>query len=158
MASRRTAATCSTLLLLLLQLASHAAGLDNGLARKPPMGWMSWEAFACGVDCSLDPRNCVSAGLFRRQADLLVNEGYAAVGYEYLSMDDCWGAQQRGPEGELRADPARFPGGLKPLGDFLHAKGLRFGTCERHLGSPVCPLAPAPNGSACAAQAAACIV
>ena len=87
-----------------------------------------------------------------------MHEGYAAVGYEYLSMDDCWGAQQRGPKGELRADPTRFPGGLKPLGDFLHAKGLRFGTCERHLGSPVCPLAPAPNGSACAAQAAACIV
>jgi len=33
----------------------------------------------------------------------------------------------RGPNGELVADPVRFPGGLKPLADYVHKKGLKFG-------------------------------
>lgn len=33
--------------------------LDNGLARTPPMGWLSWERFRCNVDCEKDPENCI---------------------------------------------------------------------------------------------------
>lgn len=33
--------------------------LDNGLARTPPMGWLSWERFRCNTDCDNDPDNCI---------------------------------------------------------------------------------------------------
>lgn len=33
--------------------------LENGLARKPPMGWLSWERFRCNTDCEGDPENCI---------------------------------------------------------------------------------------------------
>ena len=40
---------------------SSLFALDNGLARTPPMGWNSWNKFACNVSESL-----ISAG--RRRA------------------------------------------------------------------------------------------
>ena len=33
--------------------------LENGLARTPPMGWLSWERFRCNTDCVNDPHNCI---------------------------------------------------------------------------------------------------
>ena len=33
--------------------------LDNGLAKTPPMGWLSWERFRCNTDCEGDPDNCI---------------------------------------------------------------------------------------------------
>lgn len=33
--------------------------LENGLARTPPMGWLSWERFRCNTDCEGDPDNCI---------------------------------------------------------------------------------------------------
>lgn len=46
-------------LALALTLALPSVALENGLARTPPMGWMSWERFRCNVDCEADPRNCI---------------------------------------------------------------------------------------------------
>lgn len=46
-------------LALALALALPSLALENGLARTPPMGWMSWERFRCNVDCQTDPRNCI---------------------------------------------------------------------------------------------------
>lgn len=34
-------------------------GLENGLARTPPMGWLAWERFRCNTDCKNDPENCI---------------------------------------------------------------------------------------------------
>jgi len=34
-------------------------GLENGLARTPPMGWLTWERFRCNIDCDNDPDNCI---------------------------------------------------------------------------------------------------
>lgn len=34
-------------------------GLENGLARTPPMGWMHWERFRCIIDCDIYPADCV---------------------------------------------------------------------------------------------------
>ena len=42
-------------MLLLLLVVPLAVGLDNGLARSPPMGWMSWEIFRCEADCETNP-------------------------------------------------------------------------------------------------------
>ena len=39
--------------------AAPSAALDNGLARTPPMGWMTWERFRCEIDCDADPDNCI---------------------------------------------------------------------------------------------------
>lgn len=46
--------------------------LDNGLARTPPMGWLSWERFRCNVDCEKDPENCIR---WEGEMSLLVTAG-----------------------------------------------------------------------------------
>ncbi|ODM93453.1 Alpha-N-acetylgalactosaminidase [Orchesella cincta] len=104
--------------------------LENGLARTPPMGWLAWERFRCNTDCVNDPDNCISERLFMQMADLLVSEGYAAAGYEYINVDDCWLAKTRDAQGRLQADPERFPSGMKALGNYIHSKGLKFGIYE----------------------------
>ena len=53
--------------------------------------------------------------------DLLVSEGYLDVGYNFVSLDDCWSSKQRTVDGRLQADPARFPSGMKSLGDYVRS-------------------------------------
>jgi len=48
------------------------------------------------------------------------------LGYKYLSLDDCW-AGPRDKDGNVTADPSRFPSGMKALIDYIHSKGLLFG-------------------------------
>src|SRR2546422_6510295 len=95
---------------------SSAPLLDNGLARTPPMGWNSWNHFHCNV----------SAQLIRETADAMVSGGLRDAGYQYVVIDDCWQVA-RDRAGRLVADSARFPGGIKPLADYVHSKGLKFG-------------------------------
>lgn len=45
--------------ILLLGIVSKVVALENGLARTPPMGWLSWERFRCNTDCDGDPDNCI---------------------------------------------------------------------------------------------------
>lgn len=59
-------------------------------------------------------------------ADLVVSEGYAAVGYEYINVDDCWLEKSRGPRGELVADRKRFPRGMKSLSDYVRTNSILF--------------------------------
>nr|XP_017014915.2 alpha-N-acetylgalactosaminidase [Drosophila takahashii] len=114
--------------ILLLQVLQLSLGLDNGLALKPPMGWMSWERFRCLTDCQLYPDECISEKLFQRHADLLVSEGYADAGYEYIIIDDCWLEKNRDNDTQkLVPDKKRFPSGLNALSDHIHNKGLKFG-------------------------------
>jgi alpha-galactosidase len=54
--------------------------LDNGLGRTPPMGWNPWNKFACNIN----------EELIKQTADALIETGLAAVGYNYLNIDDCW--------------------------------------------------------------------
>lgn len=60
-----------------------------------------------------------SEDLFRTMADLVVSEGYAAVGYEYINIDDCWLEKSRGPNGELVPDKKRFSHGMKALSNYV---------------------------------------
>ncbi|XP_055595476.1 alpha-galactosidase A-like isoform X2 [Uranotaenia lowii] len=46
-------------LALFLSLPGQISSLENGLARTPPMGWLSWERFRCNTDCEGDPENCI---------------------------------------------------------------------------------------------------
>ncbi|MGK5444642.1 glycoside hydrolase family 27 protein [Micromonospora sp. URMC 105] len=86
-------------------------------AQTPPMGWNSWNTFGCDID----------EGLIRGMADAIVSSGMRDAGYSYVVIDDCWFDPQRDAQGNLRANPDRFPSGMKALGDYLHGKDLKFG-------------------------------
>jgi alpha-N-acetylgalactosaminidase len=123
--------TCQTFAgILVVFLTNAAIALENGLARTPPMGWLAWERFRCNTDCKNDPDNCISENLFRTMADIVVSEGYAAAGYEYINVDDCWLEKERNTYGQLVPDRQRFPRGMKSLADYVHSKGLKFGIYE----------------------------
>lgn len=65
-------------------------------------------------------------------ADLVVSEGYAAVGYEYINVDDCWLEKERNYKGELVPDRTRFPYGMKSLADYVSIFNLdkcRYTVC-----------------------------
>ncbi len=88
----------------------------EGLAETPPMGWNSWNKFACDID----------EQLIRETADMLVETGLRDAGYIYLNIDDCWHGE-RDSLGFIHPDPVRFPSGMKALADYVHSKGLKIG-------------------------------
>ncbi len=110
--------------------AQSASG--RSLAPTPPMGWNSWNKFACNV----------SEELIRETADAMVSSGMQAAGYQYVNIDDCWQVS-RDAQGTIVADPTRFPSGIKALADYVHGKGLKLGvytdagtlTCQKRPGS-----------------------
>jgi len=96
------------------------------LALTPPMGWNHWYAHY----------HRVTDRMIREAADQMVASGMADVGYQYVSIDDCWmnAPQHSDP---LRVGPLRdaqgnilpnkhFPD-MKALTDYIHAKGLKAG-------------------------------
>ncbi|XP_058013846.1 alpha-N-acetylgalactosaminidase-like isoform X7 [Ahaetulla prasina] len=122
---------------VLLGLAPGISPLDNGLLRTPPMGWEPWLRFKCNTDCAKDPENCISEHLIKAMADRLAVDGWKELGYEYVTLDDCWAAGKRDVRGRLQADPQRFPSGMKALADYVHSKGLKFGIYS-DLGNATC--------------------
>ncbi|NRF71663.1 glycoside hydrolase family 27 protein [Aquincola sp. S2] len=86
------------------------------LAPTPPMGWNSWNKFGCNIN----------EALVRQQADAMAASGMKDAGYRYIVIDDCW-QKSRDADGNIVADPERFPSGIKALADYVHAKGLKFG-------------------------------
>ncbi|XP_029347375.1 alpha-N-acetylgalactosaminidase-like [Acyrthosiphon pisum] len=105
--------------LTVFQLLTSSFCLENGLARTPPMGWLAWERFRCNTDCKNDPDNCISEKLFRTMTDLVISEGYAAAGYEYINVDDCWLDFARTYDGRLQPDAKRFPRGMADLSEYV---------------------------------------
>ncbi|MDE2182396.1 MAG: glycoside hydrolase family 27 protein [Alphaproteobacteria bacterium] len=120
----------------LLLSASLAAALAQTpptvLAPTPPMGWNSWDAY----------------GLTINEADYKANAAVLAdlkpYGWTYAVIDEGWymadpfGAKladrkyQIDDNGLLEPDVTRFPlsangAGLKPLADWVHDHGLKFG-------------------------------
>lgn len=114
---------------------SAAAAEDNGVARTPPMGWNDWYSSFCGV----------TAQLVEQTAQAMVNDGMKAAGYDYVNIDDCWMAPNRDRAGNLVADPSRFPGGIKPVADYVHALGLKLGLYE-DAGGTTCAHLPGSFG------------
>jgi len=51
--------------------------------------------------------------------DIVVADGYASVGYEFINIDDCWLEKHRSHDGKLVADRKRFPNGIKALSDYV---------------------------------------
>jgi alpha-galactosidase len=110
----------------------QAGSPGNTLAKTPPMGWNSWNKFACNV----------SEDMIRQTADAMVSSGMKDAGYQYVVIDDCWQVE-RDANGNIVADGKRFPSGIKALADYVHGKGLKFGlysdagtkTCQGRPGS-----------------------
>jgi alpha-galactosidase len=120
--ARRVAASVVATLLVAATAAvtwtvGPAEALNNGVARTPPMGWNSWNTFGCNINETL----------IRQMADAMVSSGMRDRGYQYVVVDDCWFNPNRDAQGNLQGDPSRFPSGMKALGDYLHARGLKFG-------------------------------
>jgi hypothetical protein len=107
---------------------SHA----QTLAPTPPMGWNSWDAY----------------GLTINEADYKANAtvlaGLKEYGWQYAVIDEGWymanpfektledRKYQWDGNGVLVPAPERFPSaaegaGFKPLADWVHAQGLKFG-------------------------------
>jgi len=124
---------CSVVLSLMLSFPSAWAAADS-VAATPPMGWNSWDCYGTTVT----------------EAEVKANADYMAThlkahGWQYVVVDIQWSepnAQAHGyrPGAQLAMDeygrliPAvnRFPSaadgrGFRPLADYIHGLGLRFG-------------------------------
>ncbi|MFD5450958.1 NPCBM/NEW2 domain-containing protein [Streptomyces sp. NPDC127100] len=96
-----------------------AAAPDDGLALTPPMGFNNWNSTHCRAE--------FDEAMVKGIADIFVEKGLKDAGYEYVNLDDCWALPQRGADGKLVPDPARFPNGIDAVADYVHAKGLKLG-------------------------------
>ena len=125
-----------TTILLCAGLAAGAyAGDFATWAKTPPMGWNSWDCYGAAVN----------EAQFRANVDFL-SKHLAAAGYEYAVCDIRWTVQNEGLLGYNQENPLytldaygrylpapnRFPSarggkGFKPLADYVHSKGLKFG-------------------------------
>jgi len=116
---RTTAAALGAAAASLLAFVPPAAAAppDDGLAATPPMGWNSWNTFGCEIN----------EQLIRDSADALVRSGMRDAGYTHVNIDDCWAEPQRTPDGRVQPHHERFPGGIKALADYVHARGLKLG-------------------------------
>jgi len=103
-------------------------------APTPPMGWNSWDCWGTGV----------TEAQFKANADFMA-EHLLKFGWEYAVVDIQWyepnaKTLQYRKDAKLNLDPNgrlwpatnRFPSadkgaGFKPLADYAHSKGLKFG-------------------------------
>jgi hypothetical protein len=102
--------------------APNASASNNGLSVTPAMGWSSW---------SFVRRNPTEATI-KAQAAAMKNSGLSAHGFVYVNVDDFYqkcdsnGFTVDG-FGRWVVDTAKFPSGMKALGDYIHGLGLKFG-------------------------------
>ena len=128
--------TClfSVSILLLSSINIYPQKFKN-LALTPPMGWNSWNAFACDIN----------EDLIKKTADEMVASGMKDAGYVYIVIDDCWQLDHRDSLGFIIPDLERFPSGIKSIADYIHSKGLKFGI-HSCAGSRSCADYPGSRG------------
>jgi alpha-galactosidase len=143
-------ALCVGCLVLMLAAAGPATGAANKLAPTPPMGWNSWNAYACDNN----------AEAMEGVAEFLHNSGLERDGYKYVNSDGCYDDLEgldspntygvtaptpqdpetcgaingRLPNGSIYVNSYRFPpshpcanNGFKLVGNYVHALGLKLG-------------------------------
>ena len=106
----------------------------NLCAPVPPMGWNSWDCYGAAV----------TEDIVRRNADYMA-KNLKAFGWEYIVVDIQWYQPTAvnhsyvpfaplcmDEYGRLQPAPERFPSaaggaGFKPLADYVHGLGLKFG-------------------------------
>jgi alpha-galactosidase len=118
---------------ILMALAVGSAALQaQTVAPTPPMGWNSWDAYGFTID----------EDQFKANATVLA--GVEQYGWQYALIDEGW--YMANPAGKNLAErkyllnangilipvPERFPSaaggaGFKPLADWVHHQGLKFG-------------------------------
>ncbi len=116
--------------ILMLLSAARSFSQSAEVARTPPMGWNSWNLFACKV----------SDSVVRAEADAMASNGMKDAGYTYINIDDCWQGK-RDAQGNIQGNE-KFPD-MKALADHVHSKGLKIGiysspgpkTCAGYEGS-----------------------
>ncbi|MEO8372390.1 MAG: glycoside hydrolase family 27 protein [Candidatus Solibacter sp.] len=121
-------------MLALLAVSATTAFAQQVLAPTPPMGWNSWDSFGTGV----------TEDEVKANADYMSGK-LAKHGWQYIVVDIQW--SEANPKthgyrpdtqlvmdanGRLIPAPNRFPSaaegkGFKPLADYVHSKGLKFG-------------------------------
>ncbi len=106
----------ASLLSAVISTSSYAQKFEE-LAQTPPMGWNSWNTFQTNID---EP-------LLKGMVDTYVSSGMRDAGYTYFVLDDGWMTMERDKNGDLVADPKKFPNGMKEFADYVHSKGLKFG-------------------------------
>jgi len=113
-------------------LAAQLAPAQKIVAPTPPLGWNSWDAYGLTID-EADYR-----------ANTTVLAGMRQFGWQYSVIDEGWYMQDPfaksledrkyvwDANGILIPAASRFPSsadgaGFKPLADWVHAQGLKFG-------------------------------
>ena len=104
------------------------------IAQTPPMGWNSWDCYGAAV----------TEAIVRKNADYMARF-LKDFGWEYIVVDIQWyqptavnhayipfAALNMDEYGRLQPAPERFPSaadgqGFKPLADYVHGLGLKFG-------------------------------
>ena len=109
--------------------------LDNGLGLTPQMGWNTWNKFACNINETL----------IYQSIDALNKSGLIELGYNYMNLDDCWQISRDEENNNTIVVDPHFPNGLKPLIDYAHSKGLKFGLYS-DAGYYTCQLRPGGYG------------
>jgi alpha-galactosidase len=105
---------------------------DAALARTPPMGWNSWDSYG----------QTINEAQFKANADWMAKH-LKKSGWQYVVIDEGWYVQNLGSDpkeykfqlsddGRFFPVPARFPSaannaGFKPMADYIHSLGLKFG-------------------------------
>jgi hypothetical protein len=118
--------------LLIAAAWSTVPAVAGTIAPAPPMGWNSWDAYGLTID---------ESGF---RANVQVLAGLHQYGWEYAVIDEGWYMQDPFADkvetrkylfdgnGILIPTPARFASaangaGFKPLADWVHGQGLKFG-------------------------------
>jgi len=117
LSSNRAVTSFFSSIIILSVFALGANGLDNGVGRRPAMGYNTWNDLQCKP----------SGSAIRRAADTLDKLGLASLGYRYVNIDDCWSASRDPVTNRLVHDPKAFPEGIKGLADFMHSRGFKLG-------------------------------
>ncbi|MFC8453450.1 glycoside hydrolase family 27 protein [Kitasatospora sp. NPDC057223] len=100
--------------------APPAAASANGAGLKPLSGWSSWSFI----------RKDPTEANIQAQAAALASTGLVSHGYNYINIDDFYyldPGTNVDAYGRWVVDTARFPHGMKALGDYVHGKGEKFG-------------------------------
>ena len=132
------ASICAIFLLTLMSSAQSGRDVPKDFhswAPTPPMGWNSWDCYGPTVV----------------ESEVKANADYMAThlkkyGWEYIVIDIRWyvdndkahGYNEKDPSfvmdqyGRFLPSPVRFPSsangaGFKPIADYIHSKGLKFG-------------------------------
>jgi len=126
---------CALALVLIATFQLNAQNASSILAPEPPMGWNSWDSY--GLTITEDQ--------FRANVQWF-NQHLKQYGWKYVVIDEGWylqhpenaatkGADQgytMDSNGRYLPAPNRFPSSagstsLKPLADYVHSLGLKFG-------------------------------